>query len=68
MEKLQLFFGDWANVATTLPSAKSRLRLDLRFVPVLSGDNFSAAVEAKCVEKGVGIVRPSGEGFIVKAG
>ena len=29
-------------------------------------DNFSAAVEAKCAEKGVGIVRPSGEGFAVK--
>ena len=67
VEKLQLLFGDWANVTTIPPSAKSRLRWDLRIVPFLSGDNFSAAVEAKCVEKGVGIVRPSGEGFLVKA-
>ncbi len=63
VEKLQLFFGDWKNVTTIPPSAKARLRWDLRIVPFLSGDNFSAAVEAKCVEKGVGIVRPSGEGF-----
>jgi hypothetical protein len=38
----------------------------LPIVPFLSGNNFSAAVEAKCVAKGVGIVRPSGEGFVVK--
>ena len=63
---LQLFFGDWANMTTIPPSAKARLRWDLRIVPVLSGDNISAAVEAKCVEKGVVIVRPSGVGFVVK--
>ena len=65
--KLQLCFGDWANVMTIPPSAKAQLRWDLRIVPFLSGDNFSAAVEAKCAEKGVGIVRSSGEGFLVKA-
>jgi hypothetical protein len=36
-------------------------------VPFLSGDNFDAAVAAECLKLGVGIVRPSGEGFIVKA-
>ena len=67
VETLQLLFGDWVNVTTIPPSAKARLRWDLRVVPFLSGDNFSAAVEAKCAEKGVGIVRPNGEGFVVKA-
>ena len=67
VEKLKVFFGDWTNVTTIPPAAKAQLRWDLRIVPFLSGDNFSAAVEAKCVEKGVGIVRPSGEGFVVKA-
>ena len=67
VEKLKAILGDWDNVTTIPPSAKARLRWDLRIVPFLSGDNFSAAVEAKCVEKGVGIVRPSGEGFVVKA-
>ena len=38
----------------------------LPIVPYLSGNSFSAAVEAKCREKGVGIVRPSGEGFVVE--
>ena len=65
--KLQLCFGDWTNVTTIPPAAKAQLRWDLRIVPFLSGDNFSAAVEAMCTEKGVGIVRPSGEGFVVKA-
>ena len=58
--------ADLASVTTTPPAAKAQLA-DLRIVPFLSGDNFSAAVEAKCAEKGVGIVRPSGEGFVVKA-
>ncbi len=34
-------------------------------VPFLCGSNVSAAVEAKCHEHGVGVVRPSGEGFAV---
>jgi hypothetical protein len=34
-------------------------------VPFLCGSNVSAAVEAKCREHGVGVVRPSGEGFAV---
>jgi hypothetical protein len=67
VEKLKVVFGDWVNVTTIPPSAKAQLRWDLRIVPFLSGDNFSAVVEAKCTEKGVGIVRPSGEGFVVKA-
>ena len=36
-------------------------------MPFLSGDNFNAAVAAKCLKQGIGIVRPSDEGFIVKA-
>jgi hypothetical protein len=67
VEKLQLFFGDWKDVTIIPPFAKAQLRWDLRIVPFLSGDSFSVAVEAKCIEKGVGIVRPSGEGFDVKA-
>ena len=67
VEKVKAFFDDWDNVTTTPPDAKAHLRSDFRVVPFLSGDNFSAAVEAKCAEKGVGIVRPSGEGFVVKA-
>jgi hypothetical protein len=40
----------------------------LRVVPFLSGDNFSACVAAECEKMVVGIVRPNGEGFVVKAG
>ena len=39
----------------------------LPIIPFLCGDNFSAKVEAKCATKGVGIVRPGGDGFVVKA-
>ena len=39
----------------------------LPIIPFLCGDNFSAKVEAKCALKGVGIVRPGGDGFVVKA-
>lgn len=59
--------GDWASVTSDPPAAKAQLGGGgaLRVVPFLSGDNFGAAVEAKCAEKGVGVVRPSGEGFLV---
>ena len=40
----------------------------LRIMPFLSGDNFSALVAAECEKMGVGVVRPSGEGFVVKTG
>ena len=42
------------------------LRSRLRIVPFLSGDNFRAFVEVECEKMGVGVVRPSGEGFFVK--
>jgi hypothetical protein len=60
---------DWASMMTTDPpeaKAQLRARAHLRVVPFLSGDNFSAAVAAECLKRGVGIVRPSGEGFVVK--
>ena len=58
--------ADWGNVTTDPPEVKAQLRGGhLSVLPFLSGDNFSAVVEAKCYEKGIGIVRPSGEGFIV---
>jgi hypothetical protein len=61
--------ADWARVTTDPPAARASLRGGgpLRVVPFLSGDNFGAAVEAACVERGVGVVRPSGEGFVVRA-
>ena len=59
--------ADWASVTTDPPEAKAQLRAGLRVVPFLSGDNFNAAVAAKCLKQGIGIVHPSGEGFIVKA-
>ncbi len=64
---LEEMLADWANVRTDPPEAKSQLRGSLRVVPFLSGDNFSMAVVAECLRQGIGIVRPSGEGFIVKA-
>ena len=63
---LEVMLADWANVTTVPPEAKEQLRGGLRVVPFLSGDNFNAAVAAKCLKQGIGIVRPSGEGFIVK--
>jgi hypothetical protein len=64
---LEVMLADWANVTMDPPEAKAQLRGGLRVVPFLSGDNFNAAVAAKCLMQGIGIVRPSGEGFIVKA-
>jgi hypothetical protein len=64
---LEAMLADWANVATDPIEAKAQLRGGLRVVPFLSGDNFNAAVAAKCLMQGIGIVRPSDEGFIVKA-
>jgi len=64
---LEAMLADWANVTMDPPEAKEQLRKGLRVVPFLSGDNFNAAVAAKCLMQGIGIVRPSGEGFIVKA-
>jgi hypothetical protein len=64
---LEEMFADWENVMTDPPEAKAQLRCQLRVVPFLSGDNFSTVVMAECREKGIGVVRPSGEGFIVEA-
>lgn len=64
---LEAMLADWANVTTDPPEAKTQLREGLRVVPFLSGDNFNAAVAAECLKQGIGIVRPSGEGFIVEA-
>ena len=62
----EMLLADWASVRTEPPAAKAQLRGRLRVVPFLSGDGFSAAVAAKCRAEGVGIVRPSGEGFVVE--
>ena len=64
---LEAMLADWASVTTDPPEAKTQLRVGLRVVPFLSGDNFNACVAAECLRQGIGIVRPSGEGFIVKA-
>jgi hypothetical protein len=63
----EVMIANWASVTTDPPEAKGQLCAGLRVVPFLSGDNFSAAVAAECLQQGVGIVRPSGEGFIVKS-
>ncbi len=67
VKTLEAMLEDWAKVTMDPPEAKTQLRGGLRVVPFLSGDNFDAAVAAECLKQGVGIVRPSGEGFIVKA-
>lgn len=60
-------------LATLLPAVfgpsqpAAPLRGRLRVVPFLSGDNVRAAVAASCERAGVGVVRPSGEGFVVQA-
>jgi len=63
---LEGMLADWANVTTDPPAAKAQLRGALRVVPFLSGENFGASVEATCAEMGVGVVRPSGGGFVVE--
>jgi hypothetical protein len=80
--KLERMLSNFADLSTTPPAAKEQLaellpavlgesqlplRGRLRIVAFLSGDNFSASVAAVCEEVGVGVVRPSGEGFVVKA-
>ena len=53
-------------VMTTKPPGLAEALVGVsRVLPFLSGNNFSAAVEAVCLTRGVGIVRPSGEGFVV---
>jgi len=56
---------------TTKPDSAMVQRIGLRrgsrIIPLLSGNNFSAVVEAQCGAQGVGIVRPSGDGFVTVA-
>ena len=75
VQKLGRILSSFASVTTMPPAAKEQLNLlpissttPLRIVPFLSGDNFSAFVAAECEKMGVGVVRPSGEGFVVKVG
>ena len=63
--KLTLMLTDFANVTTNPRNVKKQLLPFTRVVPFISGNNFSATVEAKCREKGVGFTRPDGSGFIV---
>ena len=72
-QKLGRILSYFANVSTTPPAAREQLNLlffsvaaPLRIVPFLSGENFSASVVAECEQRGVGVVRPSGEGFVAK--
>ena len=67
---LEQLLAGWGSVATDPAEAKAQFPMSrgkLRVVPFLSGDNFCAAVAAKCRESGVGVVRPGGEGFLVEA-
>ena len=74
VQKLGRILSSFASVTTTPPAAKEHLLLlfssttPLRIVPFLSGDNFSAFVATECEKMGVGVVHPSGKGFVVKAG
>jgi hypothetical protein len=75
VQKLGRILSSFASVTTTPPAAKEQLNrlpfssaTPLRIVPFLSGENFSAFVAAECEKMGVGVVRPSGEGFVVKVG
>ena len=75
VQKLGRILSSFASVSTMPPTAKEQLNLmpfssttPLRIVPFLSGENFSAFVAAECEKMGVGVVRPSGEGFVVKVG
>ena len=75
VQKLGRMLSNFAQVSTTPPAAKDQLDLlpfsataPLRIVPFLSGDNFSAILVAECEQRGIGVVRPSGEGFVVKVG
>jgi len=56
---------DGSSVTTKPPGLTEALVGVSRILPFLSGNNFSAATEAACLKQGVGIVRPSGEGFVV---
>jgi hypothetical protein len=68
-EKLRSMLLLHESLSTKPPDVKDVLACvaHLRVVPFLSGNNFSAAVEAKCFKKCVGIVRSSGAGFVVAA-
>lgn len=59
-----------ASLSTKPPHVKAELdaiaRLPVRVVPFLSGSGFTAAVMARCRAAGVGIVRPSEDGFVVE--
>ena len=54
------------SVSTDPEKVKTQLVNITRIMPFISGNNFSAVVKAECHKKGVGVVRPSGAGFIVE--
>jgi hypothetical protein len=58
---------DGGDLTTKPPGLVGTLAGVSRVVPFLSGNNFSAEVEDACRRQGVGVVRPSGEGFAVVA-
>ena len=65
--ELQRLLSSCFEGVTTRPAgARAELAGVARIVPFLSGSNFTAAVEGACRAEGVGIVRPSGEGFSVQ--
>ena len=66
-KKLQGMLEHLTSLSTEPENVKVKLEeiSRLPIVPFLSSNICSAAVEAKCRKEGVGIVRPSGEGFVV---
>ena len=69
-KKLQGMLHLHLKTLSTKPAQVKALLNDIAhrpIMPFLSGHNLSAKVEAKCATKGVGIVRPGGDGFVVKA-
>ena len=75
VQKLGRLLSNFAHVSTTPAAAKAQFAelhcsatAPLRIVPFLSGDNFRAFIAAECGQRGVGVVRPNGDGFVVEAG
>ena len=65
--ELQQMLSHLDSVTTDPISVKQQLINISCVLPFICGNEFSALVAASCSEKGVGILRPSGEGFVVEA-
>ena len=65
--ELQLMLASLNDMTTDPSNVKGQLTGVTSVLPFLCGNELSAVVAARCVKVGVGILRPSGDRFVVEA-